>query len=100
MSRLNAVDPKDPGESKLYTMDWTASLNSGATVSTSSWTIPSGLTKVTDGIVSGALKTTVQLSGGVDGQDYECLNEVVTSDGETLRQSGLLRVRKADRLSL
>lgn len=97
MSLLNAVDPKDPGESKLYTMDWTASLNTGATVSTSTWTVPPGLTNVADAIVTGSKQTSVQISGGTDGQDYEVLNEVTTSDGETLRQAGLLRVRKADR---
>jgi hypothetical protein len=99
MSRLNDVDPKDPGESKLYTMDWTATLSSGATVSTSTWTLPPGLTNVADAIVTGSLKTTVKVSGGNDGQDYELVNQITTSDGETLVQAGLLRVRKADRVS-
>lgn len=91
---LNAVEPKDPGESKYYTMDWTAKLNSGATVSGSSWVV-TGLTNVTDAIVTGSVKTTVKLSGGIDGQDYRCENTVTTSDGETLVQTGVVRVRKA-----
>jgi hypothetical protein len=100
MSRLNRVDPKDPDEIKLYTMNWAPQLPSGATVSSSTWTLPSGLTQSNPSIVTGSLKTSVLLGGGVDGQDYEVLNEVVTSDGETLRQAGVLPVRKADRLSL
>jgi hypothetical protein len=89
---LTGVEPKDPGESAIYTMDWTAFLNSGATISTSTWTA-TGLTVVTSGIVTGNLKTSVKISGGVDGQDYEPVNEIVTSDGETLRRSGVLPVR-------
>ncbi len=92
---LNPVEPKDPAESKVYTMDWTAGLNSGATISTSAWTIPAGLTKVTDGIVTGNLKTSVQLSGGTDGQVYECTNQIVTSDGETLERTGVVQVLEA-----
>lgn len=90
---LNPVDPKDPDEIKLYTMDWTDGLNSGATVSASTWTAETGLTVVTSGIVTGSLKTSVKLSGGTDGQDYVVTNQVTTSDGETLERSGIVAVR-------
>lgn len=96
MSRLNHVEPKDPDEAKLYTMNWSGGLNTEATISTSMWTIPPGLTSAYDTIVTGALKTTIKLAGGVDGQDYELINVVTTSDGENLKQAGILRVRKAD----
>ena len=89
-----AVDDKDPDATVIYTMDWTNRLNSGATISTSDWTIQVGLTKVTAGIVTGNLKTSVKLSGGTAGTDYTCTNSVTTSDGETLELTGIVRVRE------
>jgi hypothetical protein len=92
---LNAVDPKDPSEIAFYTMDWTALLNSGATISTSAWTInPAGLTNVADSIVTGNLKTTIKVSGGVADTDYEATNTVTASDGETRVRTGVIKVRK------
>lgn len=90
---LNEVDAKDPGESITYTMDWTAALNDGATISTSTWTVPAGITKVTDGIVTpGSVKTSVQLSGGTAGQVFGVTNTIVTSDGETRERTGFVQV--------
>ena len=93
MPVLNAVEPKAPAEIKYYTMDWTGGLNSGATVSGSVWALSSSeLTNVTDGIVSGSLKTTIKLSGGIEGQTYLCTNTITTSDGETRSRVGVLKV--------
>lgn len=89
---LNSVEPKDPQESKIYTMDWTDGLNTAATISTSVWVV-TGLTNVADTIVTGSLKTTIKLSGGTAGTDYSCTNTITTSDGETLERSGTVRVR-------
>ena len=91
---LDPVDPKDPGETKLYTMDWTGGLPSGDTISASSWVVPEGITKDADAIVTGNLKTTIKLSGGRTDQDYECTNTVITSGGETLKRTGIVSVRK------
>jgi hypothetical protein len=93
MSLLPIVEPKDPSEVKFYTMDWTLTLNTGATISTSSWTVESGLTKDSDAIVSGNKKTTILVSGGTDGVDYKATNQITTSDGETLERTGLIPVR-------
>jgi hypothetical protein len=87
------VDAKDPNAVEWYEMDWTTYLNDGATISTSTWTVPAGLTVVTDQIKTGNLITQVKFSGGTHGTDYECLNRVTTSDGETLDLTGILRVR-------
>ncbi len=87
------VDAKDPDAIEWYEMDWTAYLNSGATVSTSTWTIQTGVTKVTDQIAVGNLITQVKLSGGTHGANYTCANRITTSDGETLELTGILRVR-------
>jgi hypothetical protein len=91
---LNA-DPKDPNEIKTYTMDWTPYLNTGATISTSLWVVPAGVTNSADAIVSANTKTSILVSGGTHGTDYACINRITTSDGETLEQTGLLRVRNS-----
>jgi hypothetical protein len=91
---INA-DPKDPSEVKTYTVDWTPQLNSGATISTSTWVLPTGITNSADGIVSANTATSILLSGGTHNTDYACINRITTSDGETLEQTGLLRVRNS-----
>lgn len=90
--KAKQVDAKDPGESKTYTMDWSGVLNSGATISTSVWSVQSGLTNAADS-TSGA-KTTIRLSGGSDGTDYLVTNTITTSDSETLIEAAIVPVRK------
>jgi RNA 3'-terminal phosphate cyclase len=48
-----------------------------------------------DGIVSADTQTSILLSGGTHNTDYACINRITTSDGETLEQTGLLRVRNS-----
>jgi hypothetical protein len=84
---LGGVEPKGPNESKLYTMDWSGALATGVTISSSTW-IVKGVTKVADSIVTGDLSTSIQISGGKEGQHAFCINTVITSDGQTLERSG------------
>lgn len=95
MSELNAVDPKAPGETKLYTMDWSAELASGDTVATTAWALSSTeITNVVDAIVSGSLKTSIKVSGGVEGREYYLTNTITTTvSGETLKRTGVLKIR-------
>ena len=74
----------------------------GATISSATWTVPSGLTKassnqaaVTIQGVAYAVNTVaaVWLSGGTDGVDYLVSCRIVTSDGRTLDHSVMLQVR-------
>ena len=52
-------------------------MKGGETISTSTWTVPSGITKDSD---SGTTtKATIWLSGGTAGEDYDLVNHVVTS---------------------
>lgn len=90
---VRAILRKDPDETRIEPMDWTLGLNDGATIVSSSWSFPAGITKVSDGIVVGGLKSYVKMSGGTAGEDYILTNTIVTSDGETLEQSGKVQVR-------
>lgn len=86
---------KDPDETRALIMDWTNHLAAPAdTIATSSWSVPTGLTLVTHGVVTGNKKTSVTISGGTADTDYIVSNTITTTtSGETLQRSGTLRVR-------
>ena len=74
----------------------------GETISTSTWTVPSGITKDSDSkgavtiqAIVYAVDTvaTIWLSSGVAGTDYALTNKVVTSGGRTLEHTILIKVR-------
>jgi len=84
------TDPKDPDEILDYGVDWEQPL-AGDLISTSTWTVPVG---VTGGIQTKTdTTTTIWLSGGTAGQDYDLLNRIVTVGGRTRDQTCTLRVR-------
>lgn len=78
------VYDKDPDSVELFSVNWAHRLGS-ATISSSSWTVASGITLVSDSETSTV--ATAKLSGGTAGTTYRCTNRVVTSAGETLDQS-------------
>lgn len=70
----------DPNEVKDYTLNWgTNRLDAGETITTSTWTVPSGITKDSD--TDTDTTTTIWLSGGTAGVSYRLTNHVVTSQG-------------------
>ena len=71
---------KDPNAVLDYTVDWSEWLD-GDTISTSSWTVATGLTKASDSKTSTA--ATAWLSGGTVGVTYEATNRIVTAGGRT-----------------
>lgn len=75
---------KDPDEVALFGVDWLDRLGS-ATIATSNWIIPSGITQASAGYTD--TQTTIKLSSGTLGSIYRVTNRITTSDGETLDQS-------------
>jgi hypothetical protein len=71
---------KDPNANLDYQIDWSSWLGSD-TISSSAWTVQSGLTKGSDSKTD--TTTTVWLSGGTAGQTYRVTNRVVTAGGRT-----------------
>lgn len=91
MADSGTIQRKDPDSTLDYTIDWTAWLGTD-TISTSTWTIGSGLTKQTDTKTS---KTaTVWLTGGTAGTDYTATNRIVTVGGRTDERSMRVQVRQ------
>lgn len=91
LSGLNDGSKQDSGELR------------GATISTSTWAVPSGITKmsdhknavVIDGVSYGAnTVATIWLEDGEGGEVYELVNEVDLSDGRKLVQSLFIKVKE------
>lgn len=82
---------KDPGESKRYGRDWTAHLEDGDSVSTSTWTVPDGLVGTEEELV-GAVAA-IRLSGGTAGTEYAVTNRVTTTQGDTFERSFTVNVQ-------
>lgn len=75
-----------------FSVDWSAWLAAGESISSSVWSVPAGLgTPFSPTYGSGS--ATVWLSGGTDGADYVCTNRIVTSAGRTDERSITIRVR-------
>lgn len=91
LSGLNDGSRQDTGELQ------------GTTITTSTWSVPSGITRMSDhknavvieGISYGAnTVATIWLEGGEGGEIYELVNEVVLSDGRKLVQSLFIKVKE------
>lgn len=85
---LIAEQSLDPLETKDFTLDWEARLGSD-TISSSSWTIPSGLAITNSSNTT--TTTTVWLAGGMPGVHYEVINEITTSGSRTLKRTIVIR---------
>jgi len=96
------VPIKDPQDVNLdYPVDWdrlnaasaagTGRLAASETIVTSTWTVPAGLTKVSDDHTTTV--ATVWLSGGTEGQDYKCVNHIVTSQAREYDATVTIKVR-------
>lgn len=87
---------KDPDAVLEYGFDWDDDddpwLESGDTIATSSWSVPSGLTaEATD---FGDTTTKVTLSGGTAGESYNVRNRITTNNGWTEDRTFTLIVRE------
>ena len=87
---MNSVK-KDPAAILDYGFNWLSWL-AGDTIQTSTWTVPTGLTKVSDSATTST--TTAWISGGTAGTDYTVVNRIVTAGGRTDERSIIFQVRE------
>ena len=73
---------KDPSAVLDFSIDWSGWLASGDSISTSTWSVATGITD-DGGSTNVAGVTTVWLSGGTAGSAYDVTNTIVTADGRT-----------------
>ena len=83
---------KDPNSELDYAIDWSTWLAASETISTSTWILESGITKLSDTKTS--TTTTVWISGGTASIDYTVTNRIITSAGRTVDRSFILFVRE------
>jgi hypothetical protein len=82
---------KDPQALLDFSVDWTSWLGSD-TIATSTWTVPTGLTKVSDSKTTEI--ATVWLSGGTVGQEYTVTNHIKTAAGREDERSIIIQVQE------
>lgn len=75
---------KDPVDVLDWQINWATWLGVD-TIVTSTWTVPTGITQVTE--TETATAATIWLSGGTAGQSYTIANKIVTTLGRTKKQS-------------
>lgn len=76
---------KDPGATLDYSFDWTDWLGSNETITATSWTVPAGLTKVSE--TFSAYVSTCRISGGTVGNTYTVTCQISTNTGEVDQRS-------------
>jgi hypothetical protein len=81
---------KDPAAQLDYTVDWTTWLD-GRTIAASVFTVPVGLTKVSES--NDTTSATVIVSGGSAGLAYTITNQITTSTGLVDERSFIIRVQ-------
>lgn len=82
---------KSPNESYSFTVEWAADLGSD-TISTSVWTLETGITNDTDSHDSGTT-TTINLSGGTAGKTYTLTNQITTAAGDVFEKDIFIKVQ-------
>ena len=73
---MGQIFVKDPEATLDYQIDWSLWLDSTDRITASTWTVPSGLTKVSDTFTN--TTTTIWLSGGTVGATYSVVNHITT----------------------
>jgi hypothetical protein len=76
---------KDPASVVDFQIDWTLWLDVGDAISTSSWTVPAGVTQDSSSYTTSA--ATVWLSGGTAGEVYKVVNQITTTGGRTTERT-------------
>lgn len=87
---LSWESPKDPDEVKDYGVNW-AELLGTDTISTSTWTVPTGITK--DSQSNTTTTTTIWLSGGTAAETYSFDNLITTAGGRTYDRTIKLKMK-------
>jgi len=72
------MEYKAPTKPLDYTIDWSSWLSTGDTVTTSTFTLETGL--VEDSKANTTTTTTITVSGGVAGTTYSVKNSIVTAN--------------------
>ena len=99
MTRIVQTFRKGSGEVLDYGLNYDPAsepyLESGETIISSSWDVPSGITNVADSFDD--TTTTIWLSGGTVGETYVLTNTVVTASGYARTVERSIAIKVEDR---
>lgn len=82
---------KDPDAVLDYGFDWSDWLATGEVITTSTWSVTTGLTKDSDS--SNDTATTIWVNGGTAGLSYTITNHIITSAGRADDRSHTIKVK-------
>ena len=82
---------KDPDAKLDYQWDWSDWLDSGDEIASAVFTVPSGLTNVSNSKTT--TTATIWLSGGTAGETYEIACEITTAQTRIDERTVCIRVR-------
>jgi hypothetical protein len=82
----------DPTDVDYYGWDWADRLDTGETISVSTWTVPSGITQTTPAPSIAGSVTTLWLTGGTLGQKYTVTNHITTNQGRQFDRSFVVQI--------
>lgn len=85
------LTPKDPSDTAWYAVNCTRFLD-GDTIATAVFTVPAGLTKVTESNTTTHAR--VKLSAGTADEDYAVVLDLTTAGGQTFQRTITLKVRE------
>ena len=86
----NTIFRKDPQATLDYHLDWSSWLETGDTITASTWFLPAGLTQVVAAFSTSV--ATVWISGGTVGESYTVTNRITTADGRIDERSMTIRM--------
>lgn len=92
-----AIRQKDPADVETFTLSWASLLTGigpGVTITGSTWAVPAGLTETDADFTTSS--TSITVSGGTDGQDYELVNHIILSDLQERERSFTLQIRQEE----
>lgn len=84
---------KDPDTRTYFVLDWVDDVREGETLSATTWYVPAGITKISEAL-NGTVST-VWLSGGTAGQNYECVCRAVYDNSRTEDWTLVVQVKQS-----
>lgn len=81
----------DPVDVRDYQMDWGSILDAGETISSSTWSVPVGLTAGVQSVSGGV--TSKRISGGKLNTVHNISNTITTSLGRTYKRGFQIRIK-------
>lgn len=82
---------KDSGEALSFTADWSTELGTD-TLASATWSVPAGVTKDQETIDAPTKTATVKLSGGTNGQVYQCVCAATGGSGQIYNRTLHLKI--------